>query len=50
MVLAVGNRRLTWVFKTLLLIAVAINLFGAITFDRFMQFTYDDSFFPNGNN
>jgi hypothetical protein len=50
MLLAVGNRRLTWVWKTLLAVAVLINLFGAITFDRFPQFTYDDSFFPNGNN
>jgi hypothetical protein len=48
--IAIGNRRLSWVFKTLLIIAAAINLFGAITFDRFPQFTYDDSFFPNGNN
>jgi hypothetical protein len=50
MLLSVGNRRLTWVFKTLLVLAAVINLFGAITFDRFPQFTYDDSFFPNGNN
>jgi hypothetical protein len=50
MLIAVGNRRLSWVFKTLLALSVGINLFGAITFDRFMQFTYDDSFFPNGNN
>jgi hypothetical protein len=48
--LAVGNRRLSWIWKTLLILAVGINLFGAITFDRFPQFTYDDSFFPNGNN
>jgi hypothetical protein len=48
--IAAGNRRLSWVFKTLLIIAAAINLFGAITFDRFPQFTYDDSFFPHGNN
>ena len=50
MLLAVGNRRLSWVFKTLLVIAAGINLFGAITFDRYMQFTYDDTFFPHGNN
>jgi hypothetical protein len=34
----------------LLLWAVAVNLFGAITFDRLTQFSYDDSFFPHGNN
>jgi len=27
-----------------------VNLFLAITFDRYMQFSYDDSFFPHGNN
>ena len=50
MLLAAGNRRLSWLFKTLVIAAAAINLFGAITFDRYMQFTYDDSFFPHGNN
>ena len=28
----------------------AINLFLAIIFDRYMEFTYDDSFFPHGFN
>jgi hypothetical protein len=50
MLLAIGNRRLTRLFKVLLVIAVAVNLFGAITFDRYTQFTYDDTFFPHGNN
>jgi hypothetical protein len=50
MLLSVGNRRLTPLWKGLLLWAVAVNLFGAITFDRFTQFSYDDSFFPHGNN
>jgi hypothetical protein len=50
MLLAIGNRRLSWFFKTLVVLAAGVNLFGAITFDRFMQFTYDDSFFPHGNN
>ena len=27
----------------------ATSLFLAITFDRQMQFSYDDSFFPHGN-
>ena len=50
MLLAVRNRPLTRVFKSLVIIAFAINLFLAITFDRFMQFSYDDTFFPHGNN
>jgi hypothetical protein len=50
MLIAVGNRRLSWIFKALVVIAAGINLFGAITFDRFTQFTYDDTFFPHGNN
>jgi hypothetical protein len=48
--LAIGNRRLTWLFKALVVVAFGINLFLAITFDRYMEFSYDDSFFPNGNN
>jgi hypothetical protein len=48
--LAIGGRRLTLVFKALLVIAIGINLFGAITFDRYMVYTYDDTFFPHGNN
>ena len=50
MLLAVGNRRLSWLFKVLVVLAAGINLFGAITFDRYTQFTYDDTFFPHGNN
>ncbi len=48
--LAIGNRRLTRLFKGLLIAAVAINLLLAIGFDRYTQFSYDDSFFPNGTN
>jgi hypothetical protein len=48
--LAIGNRRFTPRFKGLVVVAFAINLFLAITFDRYMEFSYDDSFFPNGNN
>ncbi len=47
--LAIGNRRLTRLFKGLLVVAIAINLLLAIGFDRFPQFSYDDGFFPNGN-
>jgi len=48
--LAIGNRRFTPLFKGLVVLAFAINLFLAITFDRYMEFSYDDSFFPNGLN
>ena len=48
--LAVGNRRFTRLFKGLVVVSIAINLFLAITFNRYMQFSYDDSFFPHGNN
>jgi hypothetical protein len=47
--LAIGNRRLTRLFKALLVVAIAINLLLALGFDRFQQFSFDDSFFPNGN-
>jgi hypothetical protein len=50
MLLAIGNRRFTRLFKGLVVVAFGINLFLAITFDRYMEFSYDDSFFPNGNN
>lgn len=50
LLLALGGRRLTWLFKTLIVLAIGVNLFGAITFDRFAQFVYADSFFPHGNN
>jgi hypothetical protein len=48
--LANGNRRFTPLFKGLIVAAFGINLFLAITFDRYMGFSFDDSFFPNGNN
>jgi hypothetical protein len=48
--LAIGNRPLTRRFRGLVVVAFAINLFLAITFDRYPEFSYDDSFFPNGNN
>jgi hypothetical protein len=51
MLLAVGGRRFTWLFKTLIVFGVAVNLFGAIVFDRFGGvFAYSDSFFPHGTN
>jgi len=48
--LAVSSRPLTRLFKGLVVFAFAVNLFLAIIFDRQMQFSYDDSFFPHGNN
>jgi hypothetical protein len=48
--LAVGNRPFTRLFKSLIVVAFAINLFLAIVFDRYMEFGYDDSFFPHGMN
>jgi hypothetical protein len=50
LLLAIGGRPLTKLFKVALVVAVAINLFGAIVFDRFSVFTYDDTFFPHGWN
>jgi hypothetical protein len=51
MLLAAGGRKFTWLFKVLVVWGVAVNLFGAITFDRFGgAFAYSDSFFPHGNN
>jgi hypothetical protein len=49
MLLAIEGRPLSWLWKTLVVIAAGINLFGAITFDRYLDFSYDDSFFPHGN-
>jgi hypothetical protein len=51
LLLAVGGRRFGRLFKILIVFGVAVNLFGAIVFDRFGGvFAYNDSFFPHGNN
>jgi len=50
MILAVGNRPLTRLWKGLIIISIPINLFLAIVFDRYSEFSYDDSFFPHGFN
>jgi hypothetical protein len=51
MLLAVGGRRFGLLFKSLVVFGVAVNLFGAIVFDRFGGvFAYNDTFFPHGNN
>jgi hypothetical protein len=47
--LAISSRPMTKLFKGLVLFSFVVNLFLAITFDRYMQFSYDDSFFPHGN-
>ena len=48
--LAISSRPMTKLFRGLVIFSFAVNLFLAITFDRQMQFAYDDSFFPHGNN
>jgi hypothetical protein len=50
MILAVGNRPLSRLWKSLIVVSIPINLFLAIVFDRYMEFSYDDSFFPHGFN
>ena len=48
--LAISSRPQTRLFRGLVVFSFVVNLFLAITFDRYMQFSYDDSFFPHGNN
>jgi hypothetical protein len=48
--LAIGSRPQTRLFRALIVVAFAVNLFLAITFDRYMEFSFEDSFFPHGNN
>src|SRR5256885_1292150 len=38
MLLAIGGRPLTWLARALIIAGIAINLFGAITFDRAWQY------------
>lgn len=38
LLLAVGRRPLTWVFKALVVVGIVVNTFGAVTFKRFDQF------------
>ena len=40
LLLAIGNRPLTWPLKTLIVVSVIINAFGAYTFGRYQQY-YD---------
>lgn len=49
--LAIGGQRLGFWFKAALLLSIGVNLFGAITYDRFGAFTYEDGcIFPHGCN
>ena len=48
--LAIGGRPQTKVFRGLVVFAFVLNLFLAITFGRYSEFTYDVSFCPHGNN
>jgi hypothetical protein len=48
--LAVGDRPLTKLFRGLVVFSFAVNLFLALIFGRAPEFTYDDSFFPHGSN
>jgi hypothetical protein len=45
MLLAIGGRPMTRTMRALIVVGIAVNLFGAITFDRAWQF-YQDQFFP----
>ena len=49
MLLALGGRRINMLFKSMVLVAVAVNTFGAVVFDRYRDFFYDDPIFPHGN-
>jgi hypothetical protein len=48
--IAISSRPLTRLFRGLVVFSFVVNLFLAIAFDRYTQFSYDDSFFPHGNN
>ena len=50
MILAVGDRPLSRLWRFLIIISIPINLFLAVIFDRYTEFSYDDSFFPHGFN
>jgi hypothetical protein len=49
--LAIGGQRLGAVWKIFLVLSIVVNLFGAVTFDRYQQFSYEDPcIFPHGCN
>jgi hypothetical protein len=45
MLLAIGGRPLTRTWKVLIVVGIAVNLFGALTFGRGTPY-YFDGFFP----
>ncbi len=47
MLLAIGNRPISRGWKALIVVGIAVNLFGAVSFGRLWQF-YFDGFFPIG--
>ncbi|MCG5052071.1 MAG: hypothetical protein KA712_03840 [Myxococcales bacterium] len=48
--IALGNRKLGFWFKAMVAFSIAVNLFGALTFDRSPSYSYTDTFFPHGLN
>jgi len=50
MLLALGNVRLGVWWKVMVVFAIGVNLFGALTFDRAPEYTYSDTYFPHGDN
>jgi hypothetical protein len=49
--LAIGGVRLGAVWKICLVLSIAVNLFGAITYERYPQFSWEDPcIFPHGCN
>lgn len=50
MLLAIGNVHLGVWWKAMVVFAIGVNLFGALTFDRSPQYTYSDTYFPHGDN
>jgi preprotein translocase subunit SecD len=44
MLIAIGNRPLRGFAKALIVVGIVVNLFGAVTFDRYWQF------YRGGNN
>jgi hypothetical protein len=47
--LAIGGQRLGTLWKIFLVLSIVVNLFGAITFDRYQQYSWEDPcIFPHG--
>jgi hypothetical protein len=51
LLLALGGQRFGFLFKAALVVAIAVNIFGAVTFGRYPEFAYEDAcIFPHGCN